>query len=129
MIGILLLLIAGCIAWGLARSLPNASGRAAQAPNCVVQGLHIEIYLVYRDANGRTTRRNVTIHELEGQRRQDGKINIHVMRGYCHLRKGARTFRMDRVISAADADGVVVNGLQAWLQERMAEMAARTGSA
>ena len=37
------------------------------------------------------------------------------------LSKGPRTFRMDRVVRAADTDGVLIDGLQSWLRQKIAD--------
>jgi hypothetical protein len=79
------------------------------------EDLDTELYIRYRDAKGKPTRRKVTVHAIEGFRAPDGRVTFEHIRGYCHVRRAARTFRVDRIIDAADADGVVIGDFQAWL--------------
>ena len=55
--------------------------------------------LDYTDAQGRQTRRNVTLHS--GRIEEDGRFYIN---GYCHSAEAYRTFRADRISRMIDAD-------------------------
>lgn len=49
-------------------------------------------FMVYEDAKGNVSERNVTIRNIK-----KGANNSLLMRGYCHERRALRSFRLDRV--------------------------------
>ena len=66
----------------------------------------VEVNIDYSDAEARLTRRAIQI------RRYDG----YYIGAYCLMRRANRTFIADRVKSAADADGVVIDDFPAFLE-------------
>ncbi len=92
-------------------------GEAGLAP-VRVGSLNDVLYLTYRDGGGKSTERRFTLHVADGHQTSAGVIALETMAGYCHLRHMSRTFRLDRVVSVADADGVVINNLGAWILAR-----------
>jgi len=59
----------------------------------LADGLSWRIEIVYADASGSPSTRQVTVHRVVGnQRRQPDYIE-----GYCHLRREARTFSVARI--------------------------------
>ena len=66
----------------------------------------VEVNIDYSDAEARPSRRAIQI------RRYDG----HYIGAYCLMRRAHRTFIVDRVQSAADADGVVIDDFPAFLE-------------
>lgn len=76
----------------------NVSAHGAQAVNEIVVTLsaaaqeRIQVYLKYRSWNGEDTEREFDPYGIVFN---DGYWYIS---GYCHLRKGLRTFRLDRVV-------------------------------
>ncbi len=90
------------------------AGVAALAP-VHVNSLNDRLYLIYRDGAGILTERWFTLHAADGRQTPAGVITLVTMKGYCHLRHMSRTFRLDRVVSIADADGVVIENLGAWI--------------
>lgn len=62
----------------------------------------ITLVIEYVDSRGSASRRRITLHEAE--QAGDGRVLLHA---YCHERRAARCFRLDRVKSLIDGDGVV----------------------
>lgn len=78
----------------------------------------VDIEMTYTDAAGETTRRRVTVESFSGPS-EAGAIRMDRFTGHCHLRDGSRTFRLDRVREAAEAEtGEIITDLTAWLLER-----------
>jgi hypothetical protein len=94
---------------GDAYTTPNESRAAALH----IDGLNERLLLSYRDAGGNVTERWLTLRAADGHQQRSGTVHIATVNGYCHLRRMARTFRLDRIMSAADADGVVIDDLSA----------------
>ncbi len=75
-----------------------------------------DVLLSYLDSHGAATSRHVTLHELHGHEDAAGHTTWEHVRGYCHLRRQARTFRLSRVRSAAEpSDGEIIEDLPRWL--------------
>lgn len=88
-------------------------------------GLRIPILLRYRDADGSQTERVVLVDTLRVVPRDGGGYESFVgFSGICTLRRARRTFRADRIITAADpATGEVIHNLPAWFGRRWDELA------
>ena len=85
----------------------------------LVGGLDQEVLLRYRDGHGHLSDRKVTVHELHGARGPTGHIAWASLDGYCHARRGPRSFRLDRILSAADpTTGEIIADLPGYLQRR-----------
>lgn len=84
-------------------------------PPAEVVDLDIAITCDYVGSDRAATRRRVTIHRAIGHQRPDGSIALEAVAGYCHLRKMARTFRIDGIADIVTDDGEVVSDLAAWI--------------
>lgn len=66
----------------------------------------------YRDARGRVTSRRVTVFGI-----QHGVGLVPLLRCRCHERRAQRSFRVDRILTCYDADGVVYDDVPSFLAE------------
>lgn len=80
---------------------------------------HIRIQ--YRDGAGRESERDITVRCIDASGRA-GLLLAH-----CHLRGETRSFRLDRVKSACDRDGVVIEDLYEYLMDRASDIAGYLG--
>lgn len=92
-------------------------GEAPLAP-VHIGALDDDLNLTYRDGAGNLTARRLTVRAADGHQTESGAIEIETISCYCHLRHMARTFRLDRAISVADEDGVVIDNIGAWIAAR-----------
>lgn len=68
--------------------------------------LDARLRLSYSDAQGERTERDIDVYEC------DTSNPAGYLIGYCHLREGVRTFRIDRVLRAVDRDtGEIIKDL------------------
>lgn len=76
------------------------------------------VRLLYTDANGEETTREVTVKSFSAQSwNTDGRPSH--MRGHCHLRNASRAFTLSRAAEAFDMqDGTQIPDLAAWLLEQ-----------
>ena len=75
-----------------------------------------ELGIDYADAQGERSRRQVTLHEAHGVI-EGAIVKIEMLRGYCHLRRAPRDFRVERIGDMWDpATGELVADLWPWLQ-------------
>jgi hypothetical protein len=82
----------------------------AEAP-IAISNVNRKIGLVYRDAQSAETERVITVH---GAQADDARITM--LEGYCHLQRGPRSFRTDRILRAYDPEtGELIPDLGAWL--------------
>jgi hypothetical protein len=88
-------------------------GPAAPGP-ISIRGLKIKMRLVYARGPKRYARR-VTVYAATGHRRADGRLTLELLHTFCHLRHAPRTFRVDRIITAADDNSIVIRDLTAWV--------------
>lgn len=51
----------------------------------------------YADAQGEVTERRISIIQIDATVDDDGNFYPESMRAYCHMRKGNRTFMVDRI--------------------------------
>lgn len=80
-------------------------------------GPTLPIWLRYADRDGTVTERTVHVHTFEYREGQPLSLK---MIGYCSLRQAERTFRADRVISAADPDtGEIITNLPRYFADRL----------
>lgn len=78
-----------------------------------------KVELLYRDASGNTTKRQVLVKECDVAN-QNGYLI-----GFCEMRKAIRTFRIDRVAKAVDMEtGEIIKSLPRWAESRYKETAA-----
>ena len=76
------------------------------------------LLLRYRDAGDIVTDREVKPNSLKGKGAVS-PVTVRAIGAYCLMRKGNRTFRLDRIVHAADPETGEVIDLLAWLSERM----------
>ena len=74
----------------------------------VYRWVNFVLNIDYQAADGKETARTVTVHRVDGRWMKDRLFLPLDLHGYCHLRKAVRTFRVDRIETAADADRVVI---------------------
>lgn len=86
-----------------------------QMPTVNVDELALPVTLDYLSGEGERTRRLVTVHRAVGSQMPDGTIALDEIHGYCHLRKMARTFRIDRIREAVTDDGEVITDFAGWI--------------
>ena len=96
---------------------PN--GPSAPGP-VSLRGLRMKMQLVYERGFGRRPR-PVTLYAATGRRGADGRVRLDRLHAFCHVRRGPRTFRVDRIIAAADRNGVVIPDLTAWIMTAIGE--------
>lgn len=89
------------------------------APPAKLTGLDVDLNISYRGMDGKVTDRLLTLHQADGHMEGEAFV-MDDLRGYCHFRRMARTFRFDRIVRAADADGVVIPDLAHWILEKAA---------
>lgn len=95
---------------------------AADSGDPLAVGLRIPAWIRYQDREGAITERQITVTGIEGVHDDDGTPEATAVYAYCHLRRDARTFFVDRIAAIADSP----DGLQAaeagmaeeWLFER-----------
>jgi hypothetical protein len=80
--------------WGvtLVVSLPGEQPSAAARASAPVA-----LFITYLDAKGRGSERRITLHGVD--RTDADRV---VVKAYCHLRKMARNFRLDRIVESVD---------------------------
>lgn len=76
------------------------------------------LLLRYRDTKGDVTDREVRPQGVKGRGAVEPS-QASALVGHCLMRKGRRTFRLDRVLHAADPKTGEVIDLPAWLREHM----------
>jgi hypothetical protein len=97
-------------------SVPSAAGAKSAV---LAKGLAINVLLDYRDAAGIETKRAVTINQVLGTHHRDASLTLDHFLAFCHTRKAERSFRFERIISAADpATGEVMREFPAWLAKK-----------
>jgi tellurite resistance protein len=94
---------------------------AEDAPECLQQPLPKNDYeptegqsfvITYLDSGGALSTRSISVWAV---RSTDGGIPVLIAK--CHLRKATRTFRVDRIESIADHDGVLIEPMDEFLKE------------
>lgn len=76
--------------------------------------LNVKMNIVYSEHDDPEVH-PITLNGATGYREADGAITLDELQAYCHLHHGPCTFRVDRIVSAADDDGVVIPDLTAWV--------------
>lgn len=61
------------------------------------------IKISYRKFNGEISKRNLSNLDFNNSFKEEGFNNDHI-RGFCHLRKADRTFKIDRILSVKIID-------------------------
>jgi len=79
-----------------------------------LSGLNVKMSIVYGEHDDPEVR-PITLNGATGYRGADGAITLDEMQAYCHLHHRPCTFRVDRIVSTADGDGVVIPDLAAWV--------------
>jgi len=97
-------------------------------PTVDVDAIDQDLEFDYLGTDRKVTRRLVTVHRATGHQALDGTIELEDIRGYCHLRKMARTFRVERVSNVVTVDGEVVSDLTAWILGLANGDGSRTGA-
>ena len=88
-------------------------------PPAEVNGLNFDVLLVYGRKGKRAEERRVTVHTVHIGRNQAGRPAVTMIDGYCHLRKGPRSFNVSSMIEVADgATGEVIADPADWLLGR-----------
>lgn len=109
-IGVFALAVALAVALLRGRAtMPTAAPQPAPAPARMPAPRQVaitprDLFIDYDDADHHASQRRVTVKALH----IDPRGHVH-LDGYCHLRKGPRQFRVDRIKTLADADGVVLD--------------------
>lgn len=118
---LLLVLIAVAITWFVATRVsekkhpqePPQRFTTNETEELELYPCRANVEIDYQDANGDATRRLVNITAYG-----DGEQHSY-FRGYCNLRREPRTFRIDRVDQAVDAEtGEIIDDLYLYLEER-----------
>lgn len=95
---------------------------AADSGDPLAIGLRIPAWIRYQDREGAITERQITVTGIEGVHEDDGTPEATAIYAYCHLRRDARTFFVDRIEAIADtADGLhaaEAGMAEAWLLDR-----------
>ena len=89
--------------------------KPAPPPPAEIQDIDVSVTLDYVGTDKTATRRRVTIHRATGHQRPNGSIALEDIRGYCHLRQTARTFRLAQISNVVTEDGEIVSDLGAWI--------------
>jgi hypothetical protein len=78
-------------------------------------GMNVPLNLRYIDGHHKASDRVVFVHQLMGK----PGIGPTSIKGFCSERQASRTFRMDRIVHAADPQtGEIVPDIAGWLRER-----------
>jgi hypothetical protein len=89
---------------------PDAGHRMAPGETAQAEGQSFIIH--YRNAAGRESLRRVTIWGI----RATGE-GVPMLVGRCHERQATRSFRVDRILSATDYDGVLIEPLSDFFRD------------
>ena len=76
------------------------------------------LLLRYRDAAGETTDREIRPRGIKGRGRGPESQALSIT-GYCLTSKGPRTFKVKRILTAADPETGEVLDLAQWIRERL----------
>ena len=102
--------------FGAAQSGPTIlapNGPTAPGP-VSIRGLGLKMQLVY-ERGFRRYPRPVTVYGASGRRGADGRVRLERLHAICHVKRAPRTFRIDRIVTAADARSVIIRDLNAWV--------------
>ncbi|ANA14189.1 helix-turn-helix transcriptional regulator [Acetobacter oryzifermentans] len=81
------------------------------------------IIIHYQDGKNEETERTIRPEHIEYRMRRNGMPDILYLTAYCELRKRPRTFRVDRIEAAYDADtGEVIRNVPAALWRQTGKM-------
>jgi hypothetical protein len=70
----------------------------------IARGLRLPLWIDYEDRNGERTRRRITVVCILGYEVEDGRVVADRVEAYCHVRKAARRFYVDRTLAIADTE-------------------------
>ena len=113
-----------------AETAPEPSQDVATAPDAAqipprIGGLAPDLrpfdaIIEYEDFYGAKTRRTIAVHRLNGRRATKARgIAVDEIQAYCHLRRGYRTFKLERITALADpATGEIPQDGHCWLLEK-----------
>jgi hypothetical protein len=84
-----------------------------------IDGLNFDVVLLYGRRGKQPERRQVTVHKVEIGRNDAGRPVATLIAGYCHLRKGPRSFLVASIAEMADgATGELLPHPSEWLLNR-----------
>lgn len=91
----------------------SAPMRDSSAEHMLFYSINANLHIDYRDVARQETTRRISVTSFSDVK------GAGLIKSYCHLRKEARTFRIDRVIAAADMDtGELVEDVRSHLKRR-----------
>ena len=96
--------------------LLQSNGPTAPGP-ISVSGLKLRLRLIYD--RGPRRLRPVALYAVSGHRKADGKIVLDLLHAVCLIQHKPRTFRVDRIVAATDAQGTAIGDLSAWVLATM----------
>ncbi|MBW6400010.1 hypothetical protein KPL78_19270 [Roseomonas sp. HJA6] len=106
-----------------AAGIEASDTEAADESELLVAKLRRPVWIRYRDGEGALTERRITITALGGGRDDDGPY-VTAVYAYCHLRKAARSFLVDRMEAIADIPAdlheVDADAVERWLLDHVA---------
>lgn len=86
--------------------------------------LNIPVLLKYRDADRSISERVVLVDTFDVREENGVPVALTHLRGVCTLRHARRTFRVDRIVSAADPEtGEIIADLPKWFAAQLGKMA------
>lgn len=96
--------VVGALCWRRRRSRSELSDFEDRLHEVGHGRVNAKITIEYLDASSKTTTRPVKVRRALAD--HDGGIYL---RGHCYMRNASRTFRVDRIKSFIDDDGVVID--------------------
>lgn len=95
-----------------------SDAEAAEAGDLLARRLRVPAWILYTDAEGVDTERQITITAITGTRERDGPAMFAIY-AYCHMRRAPRSFLLDRIAAIAEhRDGLPqpgANDVDTWL--------------
>lgn len=97
-------------------NLPVQSNKSKKASNKPAP-INKEIVIEYSDSEGEITSRKIRVKEIKYDK-QKRKMVPYSLYAYCFLKKAPRTFVLNRIISAYDAEtGEIINDIPSYLMK------------
>lgn len=101
----------------------NQSASATQADTQILPLKPSRMIIHYQDGKNEETERTIRPEQIEYRMQPNGMPDVLYLTAYCELRKQPRTFRVDRIEAAYNADtGEVISNIPAALWRQTGKM-------